>query len=394
MTTTTESARKGLLGVYQPPDVLFVRGEGCELVDDEGRRYLDFTSGIGVTSLGHGSPVVRAAVDRALDSGLIHTSNVFRTRPAEELAHRLVSLAGMDRAFFCNSGAESVEAALKFARRWARHVDGAEKHEIVALRGSFHGRLFGSLAVTDRPSYQEPFQPLMPGARFVDPLDEAALDRALDPDRVAALIAEPVQGEGGVRPLSHALLQRMRAWTEERGIALILDEVQCGLGRTGEVFAHQAAGIVPDILTLAKPLAGGLPMGATLVTEEVADAIQPGDHATTFGGGPLVASAALAVVEYVSRAEVLEQVRARGRYLQGLLSELVREHEGVVQERGRGLIRGLELDSEAGPVVARAREKGLLVVSAGPNVVRFLPPFIVTEAELDRGVSILREALK
>lgn len=388
-----KEARSGLLGVYQPPDMLFVAGEGSELVDETGRRYLDFTSGIGVTALGHGSPVVRDAVERALDSGLVHTSNVFRTEPAEELALRLTALSGLARAFFCNSGAESVEAAIKFARRWARTESSPEKHEVVALHGGFHGRLFGSLAVTDRPAYQEPFRPLMPGARFVPPEDLDAMDGAVDPERTAAVIAEPVQGEGGVRPLSDEYLAGLRELTRERGVALIFDEVQCGLGRTGELFAHQRAGVEPDVITLAKPLAGGLPMGATLLSEAVARTIQPGDHATTFGGGPLVASAALAVVNHVSNTTFLQAVQTKGRELAELLDGLVTRHPGVVEKRGRGLMWGLQLDGEAGPVVARARDAGLLVVPAGPDVVRFLPPLTVSSEELARGVSIVEESL-
>lgn len=388
-----KEARSGLLGVYQPPDMLFVAGEGSELVDETGRRYLDFTSGIGVTALGHGSPVVRDAVERALDSGLLHTSNVFRTAPAEELALRLTELSGLARAFFCNSGAESVEAAIKFVRRWARTTGSPEKHEVVALHGGFHGRLFGSLAVTDRPAYQEPFRPLMPGARFVPPDDLDEMDAVVHPEQTAAVIAEPVQGEGGVRPLSDEYLAGLRELTRERGVALILDEVQCGLGRTGELFAHQRAGVEPDVMTLAKPLAGGLPMGATLLSEALAETIQPGDHATTFGGGPLVASAALAVVNHVSDRAFLQAVQTKGRELAGLLDRVVTRHPDVVEKRGRGLMWGLQLEGEAGPVVARARDAGLLVVPAGPDVVRFLPPLTVSSEELARGVSIVEESL-
>jgi predicted acetylornithine/succinylornithine family transaminase len=390
----SEDPRSALLGVYRPPDLLFVRGDGSELVDETGRRYLDFTSGIAVNALGHGSPVIRRAVEEALATGLVHTSNLFRTTPAEALARRLSALSGMDRVFFCNSGGEGVEGALKFARRWARDVGGEEKHRIVAFRGGFHGRLFGSLAVTDRPEYREPCEPLMPGVDFADPVEGPELEGLLDPARTAAVIVEPIQGEGGVRPLPEAFLRRLRALTEARGILLILDEIQCGVGRTGTFLAHESAGIRPDLLVLAKPLAGGLPMGAVLLTEEVASTIRPGDHGTTFGGGPLVASVALAVLETVAAPEFLRGVSTRGHRLRELLESLATRHPDRIREvRGRGLMWGVELDGLAAPVVDRARAAGLLLVGAGPHVVRLLPPLTVTEGELERGVHLLEDSL-
>ena len=389
--STPDSA---LLPVYRTPDMVFVSGKGCTLFDDEGREYLDFTSGIGVTVLGHDSPVVRAAVERVLDTGLIHASNLFRTRPAEALARELTRRSGLDFAFFCNSGAEGVEGSLKFARRWARSLGGDEKHRIVALRGGFHGRLFGSLAVTDRPDFRKPFEPLMPGVDFVDAGSPDEIDRALDPDRTAAMIVEPIQGEGGVRPLPLPLLQQIRKWTAERGIALILDEIQCGFGRTGTLFAHEPAGIRPDLLVLAKPLANGLPIGAVLVSREVGGVMRPGDHGTTFGGGPLVTTVALAVLETVGAPAFLEDVRKKGERLETLLSGLGDARSSIVREvRGRGLFRGVEVEGMASEVVDRARERGLLLVPAGKHVIRLLPALIVGEEELERAVSILGDAL-
>ncbi len=383
-----------LLGVYRQPEELFVRGEGSYLIDAEGNRFLDFTSGIAVTALGHGSPVVRAAIEQALDTGLIHTSNLFRTAPGEALARRLTGESGLQRAFFCNSGAEAVEAAMKFARRWAGTLGKPEKRGFVALRGSFHGRLFGSLALTDKPAYQEPFLPLMPGVTHVDPFDDGALDRALDPERVAALVVEPIQGEGGVRVIPEARLQRMRALTRERGIALILDEIQCGLGRTGELFAHTSAGIAPDLLVLAKPIGGGFPMGAVLLSEEVAATLHPGDHGTTFGGGPFVASVALAVLDEIAAPAFLATVQAKGGALEALLVEVAKRNPGRVRDvRGRGLMRGVELVEEAAPVVAAAREHGLLLVSAGAHVVRILPPLVIGDEELTQGIELLEESI-
>lgn len=387
----TPAGDDALLGVYRPQGPIFERGEGSWLIAEDGRRYLDFTSGIAVTALGHGAPELVEAAREALDRGLFHTSNLYRTRSAGELALELTRHTGLDRVFFCNSGGEGVEAALKFARRWAGHDSrGHGGRGFVALHGSFHGRLFGSLAVTDRPAYREPFEPLMPGARFVDREDIDALDHALDPEHVAALILEPVQGEGGVRPLSREFLQKARELTRERGILLICDEVQCGLGRTGFFVAHSAAGIRPDLLVLAKPLAGGLPMGATLMTEEVARTVQPGDHGTTFGGGPFVAAVALAAVRRLATPDFLADVRARGKRLEALLGELAERHPSRVRDiRGRGLIQGLELDGPAAPVVERALDAGLLLVGAGPDVIRFLPPLTVSDAELEQAVAVL-----
>jgi len=393
MTKATD-ARSALLGVYTQPDFVLTRGEGVRVWDEDGNAYLDFTSGIAVNALGHGAPVIADAIAQAVSKGLIHTSNLYRTRPGEELAELLVERAFPGKVFFCNSGAEANEAAFKFARKWARAQSGPDRHEFLAFHGSFHGRLFGSLAATDRPAYQEPFQPLMPGVRFVDVGDLTAVDRALAGGSVAGVIIEPLQAEGGIRPVAAEFLAGLRARCDEAGTLLIFDEVQCGLGRTGSLFAFEEAGVVPDILTLAKPLAGGLPMGAALVDDAVAEALSPGDHATTFGGGPLVASVALAVVREISRPEFLRGVRERADHLVARLTELASAHASVVQIRGRGLIQGVVLDGPAAPVVARARELGLLLVGAGPEVVRLLPPLNVTTEELDEGVVVLDRALK
>jgi predicted acetylornithine/succinylornithine family transaminase len=386
-------ARAALLGVYQPPGQLFVRGEGAWLEDSTGRRYLDFTSGIAVAALGHGSPVVREACERALATGLVHTSNLFRTEPAERLAAELVEAAFDSQVFFCNSGAEANEAAFKFARRRAREAGGPDKHEIVAFDGSFHGRLFGTLAATDRPSYREPFEPLMPGVRFATVGDLDSVRAVTSRLRTAAVIVEPVQGEGGVRVVDASFLGALRELCDALDASLILDEVQCGYGRTGDLFAHQAAGLVPDLLTLAKPMAGGLAMGAVLAGPEVARHVRPGDHATTFGGGPLVATVARAVLATLADPVFLEGVRERGRRLEAGLRGLVDRHAHVRAVRGRGLLLGLVLDAPAAPVISAALDAGLLVCAAGPEVVRLLPPLNIEPALLDEGVAILDEVL-
>jgi acetylornithine/N-succinyldiaminopimelate aminotransferase len=385
---TEESA---VLGTYRPAAPLFVRAAGCRFYDDAGKSYLDFASGIGVNALGYGDNGIASAIAASLDTGLIHASNLFRTAPVQELASELVRLSFADKVFFCNSGAEANEAAFKFARRWARERGGAAKHEIVSLRGAFHGRLFGALAATDRKSMQEPFEPLMPGVRFIDPNDLDGV--TLDPATTAAIIAEPVQGEGGVMPLPASVLKKLRELADDADALLIFDEVQCGLGRTGRLFAHEESGVTPDMLTLAKPLAGGLPMGATLLTQRVADSVKPGDHATTFGGGPLVANVALEVLGRIADESFLTDVRSSGQVMQRGLESL-ETLPNVKSTRGVGLMWGIELNVAAAPIVTKAIEGGLLVTAAGEKVVRLLPPLVISDEEIEEGINILREVLK
>lgn len=387
------SSFDAVLGTYRPAAPVFVRAEGVRVYDDAGMSYLDFVSGIGVNALGYGDAGVHSAFEQALSTGLIHLSNLYRTAPAAALAQMLVDASFADRVFFCNSGAEANEAAFKFARRYARARGGEAKHEIVALRNSFHGRLFGALAATDRPAMQAPFTPLMPGVHFIHPADPSSWDAVLDAARTAAIIVEPVQGEGGVQPLSRETLGALRRAAVANDALLIFDEVQCGLGRTGHLFAYEASGVVPDMVTLAKPLAGGLPMGAVLLTEDIADAIQPGDHATTFGGGPLVASVAAAVFARLSDPAFLNDVRARGEYLHARLNELAASSKSVVAVRGSGLMWGIALSMPAAPVAAAALERGLLVATAGERVVRLLPPLVIGESDIDVAIDVLREVL-
>jgi predicted acetylornithine/succinylornithine family transaminase len=385
--TVVPAAPGALLGVYAPVGPRFVGGDGAELIAEDGTRYLDFVAGIGVNALGYNHPVVREAVAHALSTGLIHVSNLYRTEPAERLAEELVARSFADRAFFCNSGAEANEAAFKFARKWSG------KSEIVAFSGSFHGRLFATLAATDRPEFKKPFEPLVPGIRIVPVEDWAAVDHAVSASRTAAVIVEPVQGEGGVRPIDPEWLVFLRELCDSRGVAVIFDEVQCGLGRTGTLFAYEQTGVVPDVLTLAKPLAGGLPMGAVLLRDAIAGALKPGDHATTFGGGPLVASVALEVVRTIARPDFLAAVRQKAEWLGARLAGLATRSAKVRDVRGRGLMWGIELAEPVAPYVTAARERGLLVLTAGANVLRLLPPLVVTRQELERGTAILEEIL-
>ena len=383
-----------VLGTYKPAAVDLVRGKGVYLFDAAGRSYLDFVSGIAVNALGYGDAGLTAAMHAAAD-GLVHTSNLYATEPAQRLAQAFVARSFADKVFFCNSGAEANEGAFKFARRWARSVAGGEnpaKHEIVALRGGFHGRLFGTLAATDRPAYRLPFRPLAGGISIVERNIED-LARALDADTVAALILEPVQGEGGVRVLDAGFVRELRALTRERRIALIFDEIQCGLGRTGSLFAYEQLGVEPDMVTLAKPLAGGLPMGAILLTDDIAATIQPGDHATTFGGGPFVASVAMHVLDRVSDEALLAQVRANGEWMGRELVDIGRRTGRIRAVRGVGYMWGADVMGTAGHVVTGALEAGLLVCTAGDYTIRLLPPLIATRDELAKGLAILEEVL-
>ena len=385
--TSAPPAASALLGVYARVGPVFTGGDGVELIAEDGTRYLDFASGIAVNALGYGHPVIREAMIRALDAGLIHVSNLFRTEPGEALAAELAGRSFADQVFFCNSGAEANEGAFKFARKWSG------KTGIVAFSHSFHGRLFASLAATDHAEYQKPFLPLTPGIRILPLGDRAAAEAAITAADTAAVIIEPVQGEGGVRPVPDEWLRFLRALCDERNAALIFDEVQCGLGRTGTLFAYEQTGVTPDLLTLAKPLAGGLPMGAVLVTDRIAGALAAGDHATTFGGGPLVASVALDVVRTIAEPEFLASVRARGARLGAGLARAAQASSKIREIRGRGLMWGVELSVPAAPIVAAARERQLLVLSAGPNVLRLLPPLVIGDADLDRGVAVLAEVL-
>lgn len=393
--STLERPRQGigpLLGAYRRAAMTMVGGDGVRLTDDAGRSYLDFTSGIGVSALGYGDAGIARAMQDALATGVIHTSNLYRTAPGEELARLLVERSFADSVFFCNSGAEANEGAFKIARKWAR-LRNSEKTGIVALRGGFHGRLFASLAATDRAAYRAPFAPLVPGVSIVE-RDIGDLDEALDERTVAALIVEPVQGEGGVRVIDCALLRELRTITAERGIALVFDEVQCGLGRLGTLFAYESAGVVPDMVTLAKPIAGGLPMGAVLMTAELASVIQPGDHGTTFGGGPLVASVALHVVQRLADPALLAHVATVGEWLGKELEALALRTGRVRAVRGMGLMWGMDVVERASDVVARALDAGLLLLTAGDYTLRILPPLVVTREELAEGVAMLEEVLR
>ena len=381
-TTVSRGSRAAVLPTYARADLTVVRGEGCRVWDDEGRAYLDFGAGIAVVGLGHRHPAVTEATHAQLDR-LWHASNLYWTEPMLRLAGLLSERLGGGQAFFCNSGAEANEAALKVARK------ATGRSGIVALEGGFHGRTYGALSATGQPGKWEGFGPLVPGFSFARPNDVESLEAAVAPGgELAAILLEPVLGEGGVLPLEEGFVRAAAEIAREVGALLCVDEVQAGLGRTGTFFAYEQLGIEPDLVTLAKGLGNGLPIGALLVREGIADAIGPGDHGSTFGGNPVASAAACAVVEAIDDA-LLENVAARGAQLSAGLAKL----PGVREVRGRGLLLAGLLDRDAAPVVDECRARGLLVLTAGPDVLRLLPPLVVTEAEVDQALGVLHEVL-
>lgn len=374
---------------YLRPEIVFSHGKGAFLYDLTGKEYLDFTSGIAVTALGHSDPEWAAAV-AAQASKLVHVSNLYHTAPQIELAQKLVDSCFADKLFFCNSGSEANETALKFARKWAKSLTGggesSPKNKIVAFSGAFHGRTMGALSATYKSKYREPFTPLIPEIAFAEYNNLASAEAAVTAD-CCAVIVEPVQGEGGVNPATGEFLQGLRALCDANQALLIFDEVQCGLGRTGSLWAHQAYGVTPDIMTIAKPLAGGLPIGAALVTAAVAKVMHPGDHGNTFAGGPLVCTAANVVFDRVNQLPFLNQVAENGAYLRARLAAL--ESDSILAIRGSGLLIGVELNMPVKPIIDASRERGVLLINAGENVLRLAPPLIISRDEIDMAVAVI-----
>jgi acetylornithine/N-succinyldiaminopimelate aminotransferase len=386
-----ERADKVVMHTYGRQPLVLVKGEGCRVWDDAGREYLDFVSGLAVVNLGHAHPDVAKAAAAQLTQ-LVHVSNIYYTTPMVELAETLVRLSFADRVFFANSGAEVNEGAIKLARRYSRERFGEGRHRIICTENSFHGRTLGALSATGQSKFWQGFEPLLPGFLFVPFNDLDAVARAVD-DTVCAVMLEPIQGEGGVNLPSPDYFSCLRQLCNDQGLLLILDEIQTGLGRTGKLFAHENFGITPDVMTLAKGLANGLPMGALMATEEVAGAFVPGTHASTFGAGPVMAAAAKTVLELLSRPEFLAGVRERGAVLQERLADLQSRAAIIKEVRGLGLMWGLELSQEGTPLVAACRERGLLVNCTQGNVIRLLPPLVVGVDEINQALGILAEAL-
>ncbi|RWR81902.1 acetylornithine aminotransferase, mitochondrial-like protein [Cinnamomum micranthum f. kanehirae] len=387
---------KVVVQTYARVPLVLVRGKGCKVFDAEGKEYLDMGAGIAVNSLGHGDPDLLKAIEEQATT-LIHVSNVYYSIPQVELGKRLVKSSFADRVFFSNSGTEANEAAIKFSRKFQRFYWPDVKlpaMEFIAFTNSFHGRTMGSLALTSKKNYRSPFEPVMPGVTFIEYGNIEIAKNAIQPGKTAAVFVEPVQGEGGIYCATKEFLQALRSACDDAGALLIFDEVQCGMGRSGYLWAHEAYGVFPDIMTLAKPLAGGLPIGVVLTTERVAAAISFGDHGSTFAGGPLICHAALAVLDKIQKPEFLASVCKKGQYLKELLVHKLGGNPHVKEVRGLGLLVGIELDVSASALVDACRNSGLLILTAGKgNVVRLAPPLVISEPELEQASDILSNCM-
>jgi len=384
--------RQYVMSTYGRMPVVFVRGEGVWIWDSEGKAYLDFLAGIAVNGLGHCHPEVVAAI-REQAGILIHTSNLYYTLPQPRLAELLVQHSACDRVFFANSGAEANECAIKLARKWAKLHYGEQRFEIIVLEGSFHGRTLATITATGQPKYQKGFEPLMPGFSHI-PFNEIQALKGAITQNTCALMLEPIQGESGVRPLSEVFLRTARALCDEHGLLLILDEVQTGMGRTGKLFAYEHYGIEPEIVTLAKSLGGGIPIGACLAKEHVASVFQPGDHASTFGGTPLACAAAHAALSTILEEDLIGNAARQGNYFQQQLCSLKDRGAPIAEVRGKGLMVGVDLTvPKARDVLNACLERGLILNAIGDCTLRFLPPLIVTQEHIDQAISILARVL-
>ncbi|WP_419806909.1 aspartate aminotransferase family protein [Terriglobus sp.] len=399
LVATQAAEQKLLLSTYDRHPILFTRGDGVHLYDDAGTPYLDLLSGIGVCGLGYNHPAINRAITAQLSTGLLHTSNLFFHNHTATLALKLTEITGMDRVFLCNSGTEAWEAALKLARAHAELLRKEGKRigtRVLALEHSFHGRTMGSVATTHKHKYREPFQPVMPGVSFVPFNDVDALRAAFNED-ICAICIEPLQGEGGIHPVSQEFFEVARALCDATGALLLADEIQSGMGRTGKWCAYQHYGIQPDVTTLAKPIAGGLPMGAMCCNEEAARAITPGMHGTTFGGGPLVCAVALAVIDEIERSSLLNHVAEVGSYFKQRLESLAAEHAAVAEVRGMGLMLGMDMHSDKVAAELQTRmmlEKHILLNRTSETVLRFLPPFLITRAQVDETIAAMESLIE
>lgn len=385
-------AEEALLHTYNRYQIVLDHGDGVHLYDMNGKEYLDFVSGIGVFALGYNNQAYNDALKSQIDK-IIHTSNYFYNVPAVEAAKKLKKISGMDRVFFTNSGAEAIEGAIKAARKYGYLKDGTTDHEIIAMEHSFHGRTMGALSVTGNPHYREAFEPMIGNIRFATMNDFDSVEKLVT-EKTCAILLETVQGEGGIYPATEDFLKKIRALCDEKDILLILDEIQCGMGRTGTYFAWQKYGVKPDILTSAKALSCGVPMGAFLMTEHVAqNSLKAGDHGTTYGGNPLAAAATNKVLDLFEENHIIEHVNVVAPYLEQKLDELVAEFPHIKARRGAGLLQGLEFDIPVGEVIVKAMDKGLILINAGANVLRFIPPLIIEKEDVDAMISILRAVL-
>lgn len=386
-----ELGDKYFVHTYNRYKIVMDKAKGVYIYDANGKKYLDFASGIGVASLGYGNKKYTDAIKSQIDK-IMHTSNLFYNEPAVLAAEKLVKASGLEKAFFTNSGAEAIEGALKMAKRYAYDRDGKSDHEIIAMGHSFHGRTMGALALTGNEHYQKPFGPMISGIKFAEYNDLDSV-KALVNDKTCAIILEPVQGEGGIYPADKEFIEGIRKICDEKDILMICDEVQCGMGRTGEMFAFQNYNVKPDIIASAKALGCGVPVGAFVAGKKCCNSLVPGDHGTTYGGNPLVTSAVNAVFDIYEEENILENAKNVGAYLEEKLDELVNENKNIVLRRGKGLMQGLVLKTPVGDTINKAIEKGLLVISAAGNVLRLLPPLIITKENVDEMINILKECI-
>ena len=388
-----DEAEQSLLHTYNRYQIVIEKGKGVYLYDTDGIKYLDFVSGIAVFALGYGNKEYNDALKAQIDK-VIHTSNYYYNMPAIRAAKKLKEVSGMDRVFFTNSGAEAVEGAIKAARKYAYLKDGTTDHEIIAMEHSFHGRTFGALSVTGTPKYREPFEPMIGNIRFARMNDLASVEELIN-DRTCAIILETVQGEGGLVPATEEFLKGVKALCEERDILLILDEIQCGMGRTGHMFAWQRYSVKPDIMTTAKALGCGVPVGAFLMTEKVAaNSMAAGDHGTTYGGNPLACAAVEKVLDLFEENHIIENVREVAPYLEQRLEELKEKYDCITERRGTGLMQGLVFDCPVRDVIERALENGLLLINAGADILRFVPPLIISKENVDEMIEILESCIE
>ena len=392
MNQQMDKAENALLHTYNRFPVVFDHGKGVYLYDTDGKEYLDFAAGIAVSSLGYGDETYTTALKNQVDK-LLHVSNLYYNQPTTDAAEKLKKASGMDRVFFTNSGTEAIEGALKAARKYSFEKYGKERYEIVAMNHSFHGRSMGAVSVTGTEKYRTPFEPLIGGVKFAEYNDLESVKAAVT-EKTCAIILETVQGEGGIYPAEPAFLEGVRALCDEKDILLILDEIQCGMGRTGYMFAYQGYGVMPDILTSAKALGCGVPVGAFLMTEKVAEkSLAPGDHGTTYGGNPLVGAAVSTVLDIYEEREIVSHVREVSAYLIGALDRLVKKYDVLTARRGMGLMQGLVTTLKPADVCKKALENGLIIISAGSDVLRIVPPLVITEADVDEMVKKLEDTL-
>ena len=385
------TAEAALLHTYNRYQIVLEKGDGVYLYDTDGKKYLDFAAGIAVCSLGYGHPEYKQALKDQIDD-LMHTSNLFYSKPVAKAADMLKEASQMDRVFFTNSGTEAIEGALKAARKYA-YTKNTGRYEFIAMNHSFHGRSMGAVAVTGTEKYRTPFEPLIGGVKFAEFNDLESV-KSLINDKTCAIIMEPIQGEGGIYPAEEGFLKGVRELCDEHGILLIFDEIQCGVGRSGSMFAWQGYGVKPDIMAMAKAIGNGVPVGAFAMTEKVAEcSLAPGDHGTTYGGNPFVCAAVASVFEIMEEENVLDNVQKVGAYLEDKLNALVERNEFVEARRGKALMQGLVLKKPVGDVIKKAMEHGLIAISAGGNVLRLVPPLVITEEHVDEMVEKLEKAL-